>query len=328
MKHIAVIGEGAWGTAVATLLAHNGFQVRLWCHYAELVDVINTTHRNERFLPGITLDNKIKAVALFNEAISDAQWIFEAIPVKFLRNVLQQASPYMRSDQVWVVLSKGIEQDSLLFPCQIIDEVFKNKVATAVFAGPSFAMDLAHKKITAVTVATPDKTIGTSLQKIVANEYFCPCLTTDIIGVQVGAALKNVIAIGTGILDGAGYTDNTKAFLLTQGLYEMVQLAQTLGGSQETVYGLSGVGDLVLTAMGTLSRNVALGRQLGQGHNLDTFLHTSTMPEGINTVQAVRELMRKQHISLPICNGIYEMIFNNKSVHDFLKILMTCSNKN
>lgn len=323
MKHIAMIGEGAWGTAVATLLAHNGFQVRMWCHHTELVDAINTTHRNERFLPGIILDKKIKAVATIDEAVCDAQWIFQAIPVKFLRSVLQQAVPCVRSDQIWVVLSKGIEQNSLLFPSQIMDEVFTTHVATAIFAGPSFAIDVAQKKITAICVAATDCDIGTSLQKIVANEYFRPYITTDIIGVQTGAALKNVIALGIGILDGAGYTDNTKAFLLTRGLYEMAHIAQVLGGNQQTIYGLAGVGDLVLTSMGSASRNVAVGQQLAKGQSLDTILReTGHIPEGINTVQAVYQLMKKHDIVLPICKGIYEVIFNKKSVQDFLKTLM------
>ncbi len=323
MKHVTIIGEGAWGTAVATLLAHNGYHVRIWCHHRELVDSINTTHQNERFLPGILLDKKIKAVASLKEALADVTWVFEAIPVKYLRTVLKEAKPWVHEQQIWVVLSKGIEQETLLFPSQIIDEVFEKKVATTIFAGPSFAMDVARKQITAVTIAAADCEQGKALQKILANDYFRPYITTDFIGVQAGAALKNVITIGVGMLDGAGYTDNAKAFLLTRGLSEMMQLSCALGGTKETVYGLSGVGDLVLTGMGELSRNLLVGRRLGRGDSLDTILkEIDAIPEGINTVQSVYQLMKKQKISLPICRGIYEIIFKGRSLHNFLQSLM------
>lgn len=322
MKRVTILGEGAWGTAVATLLAHNGYHVSLWCHYKDLVDTINTHHTNERFLPGIMLDKKIQATASLQEALKDVTWVFEAIPVKFLRNVLEQAKPWITPQQTWVVLSKGIEQDTLLFPSYIIDEVYEKKVATMVFAGPSFAMDVARKQITAVTIAALDCERGRVLQKMLANDYFRPYITTDMIGVQVGAALKNVITIGIGMLDGAGYTDNAKAFLLTRGLYEMTKLGRVLGGKQETFYGLSGVGDLVLTGMGTLSRNLLLGRRLSKGEKLDTMSKELGVTEGINTVQSVYQLLHKKNISLPICRGIYEIMFMNRSLQDFLHDVM------
>lgn len=196
MKSVTIVGEGAWGTAVATLLAHNGYHVRLWCHNKELVDTINTTHRNERFLPGVTLSDNIRAVANLQEALKDVSWIFEAIPVKYLRSTLIEAKPYVHSLQKWVILSKGIEQNTLLFPHQIIDDVFARSVPSLVFAGPSFAMDVARHQITAVTIAAVDCDDAKALQKMLANNYFRPYITTDVIGVEVGAALKNVITIG------------------------------------------------------------------------------------------------------------------------------------
>ncbi len=323
MNVIAIIGEGAWGTAVATLLVQNGHAVTIWCYHQEVVDQINTGHRNEKFLPGISLDPSIKATNDMKEALCDAQWVFEAIPVKFLRSVLQEAKACFDPEQVWVVLSKGIEQETLLFPTQIIDDVLGALVKKTIFAGPSFAADVAKKQITAVTVAAPDCDLGKELQQILANDYFRPYITTDMIGVQVGAALKNVITVGVGILDGAGYTDNAKAFLLTRGLHEMVQLATHLGGKQETVYGLSGVGDLVLTAMGSLSRNLDVGKRFGAGQQLEAILkETGYIPEGINTVQSVYQLMEKEKIDLPICRGIYEVIFTDTTLKQMLKSLM------
>jgi len=323
MKSVCMIGEGAWGTAVATLLVHNGYTVKLWCHDASVVDTIKQTRENKRYLPGIMLDEKIEPTAQLDEAVCGVQYVFEAIPITYLRSVLQDAKPCFSQEQIWVVLSKGIEQDTLLLPTQILDDVFGTDVQKAMFAGPSFAHDVASKQITAVTIGTPDCAFGSELQKMLANEYFRPYFSTDMIGVQVGSALKNVITLGIGMLDGAGYTDNPKAFLFARGLHEIVQLAQTLGGKQETIYGLSGVGDLVLTAMGKLSKNLEVGRRLGAGQSLDEILEqTGYIPEGINTVKAVNQLIAKHKLPLPICQGIYEVIFESQSLEAMLKKLM------
>lgn len=320
IKYITVLGEGAWGTAIATLLAHNGYQVRLWCHHADLVDAINTTHTNEQFLPGITLDTKIKAVASLQEALEGAAWVFEAIPVKYLRQVLMAAQPWIHVNQKWVVLSKGIEQETLLLPTQIIDKVFKKKVMIAVVAGPSFAMDLAQQKMTAVSVAAVNEEQAKAVRKLLANNYFRPYTTTDIIGVQVGAALKNVIAIGVGMLDGAGYSDNTKAFLLTRGLTEMAHMSKMRGGKQKTVFGLSGIGDLMLSCTSSLSRNLTIGRELGKGKTLASLSQPNqALPEGINTVQSVYQFVEKKDVPFPICRGIYAVIFMKVSMKDFLQ---------
>ncbi len=321
--NIAMLGEGAWGTAVAMLLAYNGHEVKLWCYNTELVSQINATRQNERYLPGVTLPKNITAVATIDEAICNSEWVFEAIPVKFLRSVLQKAKHCYKDTQRWVVLSKGIEQDTLLFPTEIIADVLGDAVQQTVFAGPSFAMDVARKQITAVTIAAPGCELAKELQALLANNYFRPYISTDMIGVQVGAALKNVIAIGVGMLDGAGYSDNAKAFIITRGLHEIAELAVALGARRETIYGLSGVGDLILTAMGSLSRNLQVGKRFGQGQSLETILkETGYIPEGINTVESVQQLMRKHDVRLPICWGIYEVVFNHKPLEDMLKELM------
>lgn len=323
MKKIAILGEGAWGTAVATLLAHNGHSVKLWCYHSELVDEINSTRYNERYLPDIELNKNITAVASLEDALLDAEWICEAIPVQYLRSIVQQVKPYYQNDQCWVILSKGIEKGTLCLPSEIIADVLGDSVQQTVFAGPSFARDLALKTITAVTIAAPDCEHAKELQHLLANEYFRPYISTDMIGVQAGAAIKNVIAIGVGMLDGAGYTDNAKAFMLTRGLHEMAELAVKLGGRQETIYGLSGVGDLVLTAMGSLSRNLEVGKKLAHGQSLEDILkETGYIPEGINTVASMHALMKKYDAQLSICSGIYEVIFEGKSLQEMLKELM------
>lgn len=323
MKTVCMIGEGAWGTAVSTLLAQNGYTVKLWCHDPQVADTIKRTRVNERYLPGIELDEKIQAITDLKRATCDVEWIFEAIPVKFLRSVLEEAKDCFSKNQTWVALSKGIEQDTLLLPTQMIDEVFGTEVKKAVFAGPSFAQEVATKQITAVSVAAIDCEIGLQLQRMLANNYFRPYITTDLIGVQVGAALKNVITIGIGLLDGARYNDNAKAFFLTRGLTEMVQCAVAMGGKQETIYGLAGVGDLVLTSMGKLSRNLQVGRRLGAGQTLDDILQeTGYIPEGINTVTSVLQLARRLKLTLPICTGINEVIFKGESIEAMLEELM------
>ena len=323
MKTIGILGGGAWGTAVATVLAHNGHTVKLWCHNQELVNEINSQHENKRYLPNVSLSTRIHAVVTIDEAMSNVDWIFEAIPVKHLRAVLEQARHYYDNRQTWVILSKGIEQDTLLFPTGILDDVFQTTVHQMVFAGPSFAKEVAAQQITAVTLAAPDCEKGEELQKLLANDYFRPYVSTDMIGVQVGAALKNVITLGVGMLAGAGYSDNPQAFILTRGLHEIVELSRALGGKQETVYGLSGVGDLVLTAMGSLSRNRELGVRLGKGEALDSILEKAgSIPEGINTVKAVYQLIQQRQLDLPICAGIYEIIFKGKTVEVWLADLM------
>jgi glycerol-3-phosphate dehydrogenase (NAD(P)+) len=324
MKHVCVLGEGAWGTAFATLLAHNGHAVKLWCYEESNVQSIARTRINERYLPGQILSERITPTASLSDAMSGSEWIFEAIPVQYLRSVIQKAAPLFTDDQTWVVLSKGIEQETFLLPTQIIDDVCGKNHKKAVVAGPTFAADLARQQVSAASVAATDSGVAHALQKILANDYFKPVLNTDLVGVEVGGAVKNVITLGVGILEGAGYTDNTKAFLVTCGLQEMSEIAKTLGGKPETIYGLSGAGDLMLTALGTLSRNLAVGKRLGKDDaSLQTILdELGHIPEGINTAQTIHQFMKRKNLQLPICNAVYEIIFAGKQVDHLIAALM------
>lgn len=323
MKQVCVLGEGAWGTAVATLLAHNGHTVKLWCYEENNAQTIARTRINERYLPGHILSERITATTSLNDALCGSEWVFEAIPVQYLRSVMQKAVPCFNDEQIWVVLSKGIEQDTLLLPTQIIDDVSGKNYKKAVFAGPSFAADLANKQVTAVSVAATDCDVAHALQALLANDYFKPFFNTDLIGVQVGGAVKNVITLGVGMLEGAGYTDNTKAFLVTRGLQEMSEIVKVFGGKPETLYGLSGIGDLMLTALGALSRNLAVGKRLGQGDSLQAILdELGHIPEGINTVKTIHQLMVIKKLQLPICNAIYEIICAGKKIDHLIAALM------
>lgn len=320
---VIVLGEGAWGMANALLLADNGCDVIWWCYDATVAAQIKETGYNNRYLPGIAVPNSIRITTELREALHDRDWVFETTPVAYLRNVLTAAKPYVTPGQTWVALSKGIEEGTCLLPTQIITDVLGADVKTAVCAGPSFAKELAQKRITSLTCALSDYSADSELPLLLANRYFRPYIATDIIGVQVGSALKNVIAIGIGMLDGAGYTDNAKALLLSQGLQEMAYVAVAMGGKKETLFGLSGVGDTVLTCMGAHSKNLTVGRKLGRGESLEAILkETGFIPEGINTVKSVHQLMQKYNITLPIFKGIYDVIEGTITIHGMLDGLM------
>ena len=323
---IAIIGAGAWGTALATVCAHNGHDVMLWAYESYVADDINNFHENKTYLKGITLSSQIKASNDLAHVLQDALWVFLAVPVPFLRNVLHAAKVYAVPDQTWIVTCKGIEQETLMLPSQILDDVFGSTVKKAIIAGPSFARNLAEKDITGVTLAAENKCLATALQQILTNIYFRPYLSEDLIGVQLGAALKNVLTLGIGMLEGAHFNDNAKALLMTNGLRETVELGYALGAYKDTFYGLSGVGDLVLTAFGKSSRNLYVGKRLGQGASLEQLAQELPIfPEGINTARAVFQLIQREEISLPILTGIYQVIFEGRSLHDMLAFLMTRS---
>jgi len=313
-----MLGSGAFGTAMSALLADNGFQVNMWCYDPCVVESVEKRHCNELYLPDTKLSKNIIPFKDIGEALEGVTWVFEATPVKFLRSVLEKAAPFFLEDQIWVVLSKGIEKDTLFFPSQMIDDVFDKAVKKAVVSGPSFAKNVVAKKLTAVDIAAEDETVAKDLQGMLENDYFKTHLSSDIIGVQIGGALKNVVAIAIGMLDGAGYTDNTKAFFFTTCLQEMVAFANFFGAKPQTLYGLSGIGDLVLTSMGGLSRNLMVGRHLGLGETLEDILEkTGVIPEGINTVKSVHKIIKNKQMRLPIFQSIYEIIFGGKSV-DYL----------
>lgn len=321
MSTITVIGEGAWGTAVATLLAHNGHTVLLWCHDETEKKSIETSRVNQRYLPGVQLSERIVPITKLNDALRQSSWVFEATPVKYLRSVLETLDIDVCKEKPWVILSKGIENHTLLVPSQIIDLVI-GTVPKVVFFGPSFAHDLAHQHITAVTLASNDEKLAASLQALLSNDYFKSVVSSDPLGVQLCGALKNVIALFVGMLSGAGYGDNTKAFVITYGLQEMAILVSACGGQQETVYGLAGVGDLILTSTSNQSRNVKVGHMLGQGKKLDTILQeTGMIPEGVNAVSSIYELLQKKNLKSPLFEAIYQVVYGGKSMQDLLQKL-------
>lgn len=323
-RTIGMLGGGAWGTAVATLIANNGYEIYLWCHEQDVAYDIEHNHINSQFLPCANLPVSIHATNDISVIFDTCDVIFEAIPVAHIRRVLTAAKPHIRHAHRFVVLSKGIEQETLLLPSQIIATVLGTDVEVAIAAGPSFAAELVHKQITALDVASTNPDFTDEVRTILKSNYCCPVCIPDPIGIQCGSALKNVLALGMGILDGAGKGENTKAFVFTRGLEELATISHALGGLQQTLYGVSGIGDLVLTALGSASRNNLLGQGLGRGQALEDIIkQLGTVPESLNTCISLHQFCTLYEIKAPVLEGIYQMVYEKLSVSDFLQNLIT-----
>jgi glycerol-3-phosphate dehydrogenase (NAD(P)+) len=316
-KQIAVLGAGAWGTAMAVLLADNGHDVRLWCYESEVACDIATFRMNKKYLPDVLLSERITAITDIAHACNGAEWIFESVPSKFIRTILHDVKHAAPSTErlPWVILSKGIEQDSLLAPSQILQEVFDNRdMSIVVLGGPNFAAELTQRAMTATVIASHNKQLATDLAALVRNDYFRPIISDDMIGIQVCGAIKNVLAVAIGLAQGAGYKhENTRALLITQGLAEVAVLVEHFGGKKETVYGYAGLGDLFLTCAGSLSKNLRVGKMLGKGAQLDELSASlPALPEGISSSVALYELIKKHDLDLPLCCSVYESVFEDK----------------
>jgi glycerol-3-phosphate dehydrogenase (NAD(P)+) len=330
-KVVGVLGDGAWGTAIALLLADNGCRVKLWCPNPSVATAIETTGFNERYLPGFSIPETIEPTTNLHDVLCTVEIIFEAIPVKYLRQVAKQVFLCAKSVQAgqdiqseWVILSKGIEPETLLLPSEIVNDVLRAPVARTALLGPSFAYDLAKKDMTAVMLATDDEAMIKKLQPLLNNTYFKIFPSSDLRGAQLCAALKNVVALAVGIVEGAGFSDNAKAFIITRGLHEMAMLVEKHGGNKETVYDLAGVGDLVLTAMGKSGRNVEVGRRLGRGQSVEQILQeTGYTPESFTTVYALPKLMQGDEGSLPLFQGVWRVVSQNYPVKQWLASLIS-----
>lgn len=322
-KKIVIIGAGAWGTAIALLLADNGYHVTLWAYEPEVARDIEKFHTNKKYFPDVVLPERISATDNLVQALEHAEWIFEATPVKYLRNVLTQVKDQVPSAAFarWVLLSKGIEQHTNLLPSQILEEIFP-KSAYAVVGGPNFAVEVAARAFTATTIASKHEALAHDVATLLANTYFKTFTSSDSIGVQIGGAVKNVIALAVGMAEGAGYGHNARAYLITQGIAEIKMLAEFFGGKHETILGPAGLGDLILTCTGDLSKNLRLGKKIGMGMTIEHLMAEYTiLPEGMNTVQSLHEMISNQHLVLPLCRGTYDCIFQGESFKKMLQDL-------
>lgn len=315
MKRIGVLGAGSWGTALAFVLADNGHKVKLWAHRSETVDEINETHRNERYLPGIELPTSIVGYSSLQEAVEDVSTIILAVPTKAIREVLRKLIEIEHPPYTIVHVSKGIEPDSLLRISEIVEEEMPPRLLkdVVVLSGPSHAEEVSKRQPTTVTVSSKNMQAAEEVQELFNNQHYFRVYTNpDVIGVEIGGALKNIIALAAGITDGLEYGDNAKAALITRGLAEIARLGAAMGANPLTFSGLTGIGDLIVTCTSVHSRNWRAGNLLGKGHNLDEVLANMGMVvEGVRTTKAAYQLAEKYDVQMPLTKALYNVLFNN-----------------
>jgi len=323
---IAVIGAGSWGTALAKLLGDQGIEVRLWAYEQEVCDALRRTRTNPVYLAEVTLAKSVSAHSEFDEALSGAAIVCFAVPSHVLREVALSCAPSLPSDALVVSMTKGIENNTAMLPGQVLaealggDEFFGR---LAALSGPSFAVEVARELPTAVVIAARDEEVGRTLQETFATPAFRVYLSRDVTGVQLGGAVKNVIAIATGIADGLGLGHNARAALITRGLAEMMRLGSAMGAEPMTLSGLSGLGDLVLTCTSELSRNRTLGFRVGRGELVDRILGGSPMvAEGVRTSTAVVQLADRLGVEVPISRQVHAILHEGKQPHVAVRELM------
>ncbi|MEW6108295.1 MAG: NAD(P)H-dependent glycerol-3-phosphate dehydrogenase [Nitrospirota bacterium] len=326
MSYIGVIGAGSWGTTLASLLSGKGYDVSLWSFEKDIADEIKRTGMNSVYLPGVVLPDNLKVTASIGESVKKSRYVLNVVPTQFTRAVFTEAVNYIPKDAVIISASKGIEQGTLLTVSSILKEI--SNLDVAVLSGPSFAKEVINKYPTAVTLATENPDTGLLLQEIFNTGYFRVYTHADIIGVELGGALKNVIAIASGISDGLGLGFNARAALITRGLAEIIRLGKAMGADERTFTGLSGLGDLVLTCTGPLSRNYSVGISLGKGMKLkDIISATKSVAEGVATALSAFELSRRHNVEMPIVEQVYKVLYKDKDPGTAVRILMNRSLK-
>lgn len=324
-ERIAVLGAGSWGTALSLVLADNGHEVRLWGHNEAHIQEINKTHKNEKYLPGISLPESILGYFSLEESLQDVDTIILAVPTKAIREVLQQMLSFRKEELTVVHVSKGIEPDTLLRISEIIEQELPLEIRKdiVVLSGPSHAEEVSLRHPTTVTVSSKNMESAERIQDLFINSNFRVYTNPDIIGVEIGGALKNIIALAAGISDGLGYGDNAKAALITRGLAEIARLGTKMGANPLTFSGLTGIGDLIVTCTSVHSRNWRAGNLLGTGQSLDEVLNNMGMVvEGVRTTKAAYQLSQQYEVNMPITIALYDILFNNVSAKNAVDSLM------
>ncbi|MCB0033909.1 MAG: NAD(P)H-dependent glycerol-3-phosphate dehydrogenase [Anaerolineales bacterium] len=318
---VGLLGGGSWGTTVASLTARNT-PTKLWARDAQSVQEINEHHRHEKYLPGAELTESLQATTSLKEAVQDADVIVMGIPSQHFRHVLEDAKPYIRPWVPIVSLSKGLEQGTRMRMTEIIETVMPGHPA-GVLSGPNLAREIMAGQAAASVIAMVDDTIAKALQRVFRTGLFRVYTSADVIGCEIGGALKNVIAIAAGMGDGAGAGDNTRAMIITRGLAELTRLGVTMGGKPATFAGLAGMGDLVATCISPLSRNRHVGYQLGIGRRLEEIIEEMSMvAEGVKTCGVVVELAEQYQVEAPIAREIYKVVHEGATVFDAFRGLL------
>lgn len=324
----AVLGSGSWGTALAKVLAENGYATRLWARDPHLAHAIGRERENARYLPGVHLPELLTAVSDLDEALEGASVVTLVVPSHALRELAARIAGSLPAEAPIVAAIKGIENDSLELPSQILAGTLPAHFAPQLtyLSGPSFAKEVALGVPTAVLVAGHDQRYRAAAQVAFGNQRLRVYSTDDVVGVEIGGALKNVVAIAAGICDGLGYGHNSRAALITRGLAEIGRLAQKLGAHPLTVSGLSGMGDLVLTCTGDLSRNRHVGIELGKGKKLVEILAEMRMiAEGVRTAKSAFALSQREQVEMPIVEGVYRILYEGSDPREEVVGLMTRS---
>jgi len=329
MSRIAIIGAGAWGTALAIVLGRKGsHEVRLWANEPEVCESIRDRRVNEHFLPGFNLPETILATNDTNVALDNAEIVVSVMPSQHCRRLFQKMAPSLSGEMLFVSCTKGLEEGTLLRMTEVIQDALRGRdfvPRVAALSGPSFAKEVARRDPTAVTLASDDAGLNRALQGAFNDSRFRVYTNDDVIGVELGGALKNIIAIAAGVCDGLDLGHNSVAALITRGLAEVARLVVACGGRLDTMAGLAGLGDLVLTCTGDLSRNRTVGVQLGKGRKLPDIISGmhGTVAEGVLTTRAAIALARKKNVEMPITEQMFAILEDGKSPQQAIEDLMT-----
>lgn len=323
--NVGVIGAGSWGTALANLLAKNGHEVTLWAYEQDLVARMQQRKENDLYLPGFTLDSRLTYVTVLSEAVRGRDMLLLVSPSQLLRNVLQQAEPYIAQNTLLVLASKGVENDTLMLMSEVVEDVLpaEKRQRVAFLSGPTFAREVAEELPSAAAIASESTEVAHLVQKQFSCDYFRPYCQEDVIGVELGGALKNVIALAAGVCDGLGFGSNTRAALITRGLEEMTRIGLAKGAKRATFSGLAGMGDLALTCTGDLSRNRSVGIELGRGRKIQDILADMQMvAEGVKTTTSAYQLAQKLGVEAPIIEQMYLILNEDKDPREAVRELM------
>ncbi len=328
---IAVIGAGSWGTALAQSLAGLNHEVRLWAYEREVVDLILSTRENRTYLPGMKLSETIRPTTDMAEAIRGVQYVLTVMPSHVCRSLYESMLPFLQPGMILVSATKGLEEKSLMRMSEVIRNVVEKRFSPriAVLSGPSFALEVALGHPTAVVVASQDPDVAESAQEHFSSRTLRLYTSADVVGVEIGGAVKNVIAIAAGVIEGLGLGHNPMSALITRGLAEISRLGCACGARSETLSGLAGLGDLVLTCTGTLSRNRSVGIQMGRGRRLQEIVEsTQSVAEGVKTTGATVELAKVRKVEMPITEQVYRILQNKTSPQNAIRDLMDRSLRN
>ncbi len=329
MKRLAVIGGGAWGTALAIVLAPRFERVRLWVYEDDVAQRLQAERENDTYLPGFQISENISVSSDLGIAVEDAEVVLSVMPSHHVRSVYAQMLPSLSESMVFVSATKGLEVHTILRMSEIIRLAgTRFPLRVAALSGPTFAKEVARGEPTALVVASPDDDLNRRIQAAFSGPTFRVYTSQDPIGVEIGGSIKNVIAIGSGVIHGMGFGHNVTAALITRGLAEITRLAVAMGGRAQTLAGLAGLGDLVLTCTGELSRNRMVGIELARGRKLDEIVGSMRMvAEGVKTTDAARELARRFNVEMPITEQMYQMLYHGVSPREAIRRLMERSLK-